>query len=155
MISTLFGEEKEKVEVQETVKVEKAKPWDYTNAIYQHKHLINESADVEVAEKEYNAYFTNQHFSFFVGTIFYANEMNRNYNLSKKMQYDYYFNSIRKQRPNFVKLPKREQPESIDLVKEFYKYNDKRAQEALSLLSDEQLVFIEKKLAKGGIRNGR
>ena len=81
--------------------------------------------------------------------------MNRNYNLSKKMQFDYYYNSIRKQRPNFIKLPKREQPESIDTVKEFYKYNDKRAQEALSLLSDEQLVIIEKKLAKGGVRNGR
>ena len=51
--------------------------------------------------------------------------------------------------------PKREQPESIDLVKEFYKYNDKRAQEALSLLSEDQLVVIEKKLAKGGVRNGR
>ena len=41
MISTLFGEEKEKVEVEETVKSNKPLPWDYTNAIYKHDYILD------------------------------------------------------------------------------------------------------------------
>ena len=72
------------------------------------------------------------------------------------MQYDFFFNSLRKR---FRKNSKWEKPillEDLQAVKEYFNYSDRKAKEALSILSSEDLNNIRETLYKGGLkeRNG-
>lgn len=147
-MNTLFGEVEDPTPVAPEKKTPSALPWDYTNSIYNHKYIM----DSPESEKAYNPYYANKHMSFFPATLFYANEMNMLSGASKKMQYDYYFNSVRKQKPTFVKNIKPQPKDDIEVVMEYYKYSVSRAEEALSLLSKEQIETIKKKMYKGGVK---
>ena len=100
-------------------------------------------------EGEYNPFLTNRFFSFFSDTIFYANEMNMASHLDKKMQYDFFINSIRK-RKRFSPWLKKDSLKDLELVKRYYGYSNEKAKTALGLLTKEQLKFIESKLNVGG-----
>ena len=114
-------------------------PFDYIKSINKHEYIMHDN----LTEKEYNPYITNIAFSMFEDTLFLANEMNRHADLSKKMQYDFYFYSV-KPRKRYKPWPKRDHDfEDIKVIAELYKYNFKRAKEVLALLSDEQLETIK------------
>lgn len=102
-------------------------------------------------EKEYAPFVVNRCLSYFPDTILHANEMNRLNFLDKKIQYDYYLRSIRS-RKRFSKWFKREEDKNIDLLKQYYGYSDKRAREALAILSDSEIKNIKKELDIGGSR---
>lgn len=101
-------------------------------------------------EKDYNPYLTNRGLSYFPDTIHYAQEMNKLHHLDKKLQFDYLFNSIRKAK-RFSKWAKKIENKDIDAVIEYFGYSHKRAEEALTVLTTEQVKQIKKKLEKGGI----
>ena len=101
-------------------------------------------------EKEYNPFLTNRGFSYFPDTIFHAQEMNMLHHLDKKLQYDYLFNSIRKSK-RFSKWSKKDNNKDIDVIIEYFGYSRRRAEEALTILSKEQINSIKKKLEKGGV----
>jgi hypothetical protein len=42
--------------------------------------------------------------------------------------------------------------DDLELVKLYYGYNDEKARQALSILSDDQLTLIKEKQEKGGIK---
>jgi hypothetical protein len=84
----------------------------------------------------------------------YANQMNMCSGIDKKLQYDYYLNTVRSYRRPYQKWLKKETIENLNAVKEYYKYSDEKAKEALSILSDEQISVIKEKLDKGGT-NGK
>lgn len=82
-------------------------------------------------------------------TIMYANEMNRYALTDNKLQFDYLLNSIRP-RKRFSPWAKKEINSDIDLIKEYYGYSNRKAEEAMSILSSSQLEYIRSKLYKGG-----
>lgn len=111
------------------------------------KDLIND----EQSEKEYNklAFVVNRGLSQFIDTVLYANEMNQHHTVDGKLAFDYYKYTIRK-RQRRGKWAKKSASEDIDAVMEYYGYNRKKAESALTILSPENLEIIRTRLEKGG-----
>jgi hypothetical protein len=125
-------------------------PFDYVNAInHTKKDLMTGSENDELAERSYVPFFANKALSYFPDTVFHSNEMNRLNHIDHKLQFHYYLNSIRSQK-RFAKWVKKDDLDDLDMVKEYYGYNNERAKEALSILSSEQLQIIRKTFEKGG-----
>jgi hypothetical protein len=77
--------------------------------------------------------------------------MNKYHHLDKKMQYDFYINSL-KPRKRFSPWIKKQTLEHLELVKEYYGYNHTKSLEALRILTTEQLDQIKQALNKGGTK---
>ena len=101
------------------------------------------------AEKKYTPYIVNRCLSSFTDAILYANEINKSSHLPKKMQYDFYINSL-KPRKRFSPWIKRDTLENLELVKEYYGYSHNKAIAALRILTKSQLDEIKLLLYKGG-----
>ena len=78
---------------------------DWLNSINQtKKNLIDEDPSIE---KEYPPYIINRCFSGHLDAVMFANEMNKYNFLPKKMQYDFYINTLRTKKrfsPAFVRI---------------------------------------------------
>lgn len=123
-------------------------PFDYLNAINQTKAQL--IVDDE-SEKDYNAFMVNRGLSWFQDTVLYANIMNQYHHLDKKLQNDFFINSIRK-RKRFSKWEKPSMNKDMEVVKEYYGYSNEKAKQVYSLLTNEQIESIKKKVDKGGRR---
>jgi len=77
--------------------------------------------------------------------------MNMMPNTDKLLQYQYLLNTVRSYKRPFQKWQKREDIDGLEAVKEFYGYSNEKAKEALSILSNDQLDEIRKRLNKGGL----
>lgn len=121
--------------------------WDYENSISHNKKYINPDDN---GTPSYVPLRTISILSNSVDTILYANDMNINIQLDPKLQYDYLFYSVRSKK-RFFKRDKKTNFDVFQLVQNYYKYNDKRTQEALNILTKEQINIIIKKQEKGGI----
>lgn len=121
----------------------------YLNSInYDKKALMDND---EKAEKVYPPYVVNRCLSFFSDTIFHANVVNCNWTLDKKMQFDFYRLSIRKNK-RFSPWVKKEANGDVDLIKEAYGYTEQKAREVLNILRPEDLQAIRKSLDTGGTK---
>jgi hypothetical protein len=125
--------------------------WRFENSITFNKKYEDTEG---IIDHKYSAWRTNGILSNYVDTIMYANEMNMNASLDNKLQYDFLFYSV-KAKKRFFKKKKTENDTNLELIKEYYKYNNERAKEALSILSGEQIKQIKMILEKGGIKNER
>ena len=124
---------------------------DYLYSINQSKkNILDEDPD---AVKKYPSYIVNRCLSSFTDTVLYANEMNKNSHLPNKMQYDFFLNSV-KPRKRFSPWAKKDSIDYLDVVKEYYGYNDDKALQALRILTKNQLDKITYLLRKGG-KNGK
>lgn len=94
-------------------------------------------------------FMINRAFSFGSDTVLYANEMNKAGKISNRMFYDYYFHSLRP-RKRYNKWIKKTKVDFIEDVMKYFNYNHKRAAEALTILSIEQLESIRRTLDTGG-----
>ena len=122
-------------------------PFEIVKAVTHSKE--NLMGDVH-AEKGYAPYMVNRALSFFADTVFQANEMNRNYHLDNKLQFDYLLNNIRP-RKRWSQWLKPEKIDNIDIVKEYYEFSNEKAKNALEILSVDQLEYIKQKLDIGGV----
>ena len=120
---------------------------DYLYSINQSKRNILD--DDPNAQKKYPPYIIKRCLSSFTDTILFANEMNRNPHLPNKMQYDFFINSV-KPRKRFSPWARKDSIDYLDVVKEYYGYNDDKALQALRILTKDQLDTIKKSLSKGG-----
>lgn len=121
----------------------------YLNSInYDKKALMDND---EKAEKVYPPYVVNRCLSFFSDTILHANVVNCNWTLDKKMQFDFYRLSIRKNK-RFSPWVKKEENLDIDLLKQAYGYTEQKAREVLNILRPEDLQAIRKSLDVGGTK---
>jgi hypothetical protein len=77
--------------------------------------------------------------------------MNMRHHVDNKLQYDYLINRIRPKK-RFKKWDKKQDNENIEIIKEYYRCNNDKARVTLSLLSEQQLDIIKKKLNKGGVK---
>ena len=81
----------------------------------------------------------------------FANEMNRNHQLDKDMQYSFYLNSLRKKK-RFSPWLKQDKIKDLEYVKKYYGYSNEKAKQALKILTKEQINFIKSKFETGGKR---
>jgi hypothetical protein len=103
----------------------------------------------EQDEKSYSSFMVNRALSFHRDTILQANEMNKYPNLDNKLKYDFLINIIRAQKRPYSKWHKKAQSRDLSVVKEYYGYSDAKAEEALKILSDDQIAAMKKQLYKG------
>ena len=110
------------------------------------KNLIDEDPSLE---KEYPPYIINRCFSGHIDSIMFANELNKYPNLDKKLQYDFFLNSLRKKK-RFSPWLRKDQIKNIDLIKQYYGYSNEKAKQVLNILTKEQLSFMRDRLETGG-----
>jgi len=120
---------------------------DWLNSINHTKqHMIDEDPSLE---KEYAPYIINRCLSGHIDCIMFVNEMNQYHFLPKKMQYDFFINSLRKKK-RFSPWIRKDKIKDLECVKQYYGYNDEKALQALKNLNKLQLDFIKKRLDTGG-----
>lgn len=122
---------------------------DWLNSINQtKKNLIDEEPSIE---KEYLPYIVNRCLSGSIDCVMLCNEMNMNHNLEKKLQYDFLINTVRPKK-RFSPWLKKEKIKDIESVKSYYGYSNDKAEQALKILTKEQINFIRDKLDVGGTK---
>ena len=112
------------------------------------KNLIDEDPSLE---NEYPPYIVNRIFSGHLDGIMFSNEMNRYHFLPKKMQYDFFLNTLRTKK-RFSPWLRKDTIKDLDLVKRYYGYSNEKAKQALRILTREQLNFIKSKFETGGTK---
>ena len=122
---------------------------DWLNSInFTKENLIEEDSSLI---KDYPPYIVNRCLSGHLDTVMFANEMNVNHQLPSRLQYDFLINTVRK-RKRFSPWLKKDKINDLDAVKSYYGYSNEKAQQALKILTKEQISFIKEKLDVGGKR---
>ncbi len=119
----------------------KPSPFDYIKSI-NHK-------DYKYDLVGYVPFLTNRCFAMHIDTVMLAEQMNHYHQLSPQLQYDFYYNAVRKGR-RFGFPKKVEDPPNLELVQTYYQYSREKALQALEILTPEQLAQIKTTLDKGG-----
>ena len=122
---------------------------DWLNSINQtKKNLIDEDPSME---KEYSPYIINRCLSGHLDAIMFANEMNMYNFLPKKLQYDFFINTLRTKK-RYSPWLRKDEIKDLELVKRYYGYSNEKAKQALKILTKEQIIFIKSKFETGGRR---
>ena len=122
---------------------------DWLNSINQSKvNIIDEMPD---SESKYLPYIINRCLSGHLDAVMFSNEMNINHHLEKKLQYDFLLNTLRSKK-RFSPWIRKEEMENLELVKKYYGYSNEKAKQVLSILTEDQITYIRKRLDTGGIR---
>ena len=109
-------------------------PFDFVKSItYTKEDIMN-----DLNESEYESYLINRALSYHQDCLLYANEMNRRFELSARLQYHYLLNTIRK-RKRFAKWIKPEKIDDLNVVMEYYQIARAKAEEYLYILSDREI----------------
>lgn len=112
------------------------------------KNLIAEDPELI---KDFSSYLTTKHFSYFSETLFIANEINMCSTLEEKEKYDYFFYGI-PARKRWTKWCKKENNQTIELIKEYYNYNNRLAEQVLRFFTDEDIEYMQEYCYKGGMK---
>ena len=122
-------------------------PFDFVKSItYTKKDIMN-----DLNESEYESFLVNRALSYHQDCLLYANEMNRRFELSVRLQYHYLLNTIRK-RKRFAKWIKPEKIDDLNIVMEYYQVSRAKAEEYLNILSENNIAVLRKKMNKGGVK---
>jgi hypothetical protein len=103
----------------------------------------------DVAEKAYNAFLVNHGLSYFPDTVLFANEMNLNAALPKRMQYLFLLETL-KPRKRWSKWHKREVDDDLQAVKDYYKCSWSKAREISRILTSDQIDELRARMFTGG-----
>ena len=123
---------------------------DYLNAINVNKEpLLDESESY--TKQSYPPFVVTRCLSYFPDTLFAANEMNIRPHLDSKMHFDFLRGAVRP-RKRFSKWLKREQDARVAALAEYYGISTRKAREALSVLSEDDINDILAAVDKGGKR---
>ena len=123
---------------------------DYLNAINFTKKNLMDSNDL-LWQKKYPAFIVNKILSGFQDCIMLINEMNRNHFVDKDMQFQFLLNSIRSKK-RYSPFLRSSKLKDLDVVKEYYGYNNEKAKVALDILTKDEVKLIKEKLFKGGTK---
>ena len=135
----------------------KLTPFSYVNEInYGKKDLmIDQNGEhSDLLEKVYSPYITNRSLSYFHDTVIHANEMNKNHHIDSRLQNSYLINTIRK-RKRFSKWIKSTELDDLEAVKTCYSYSNEKARQVLTLLNNDQITELKKRVYKGGYNKSR
>ena len=123
----------------------------YLTAINYSKEKLLDTDDRDW-EKKYPPYVINRCLSQHVDCIMMANEMNIHHSLTKRLQFHFLLNSIRKRKRFGGKWVSTSKSKNLEYVKQYYGYSNEKAKIALSMLSSDQLEVIKASLDVGGKR---
>ena len=110
------------------------------------KNLMDQDPELE---SSYPSWIINKCLSSFTDTVLFANEMNMNWHIDKRLQYDFFINSLRP-RKRFSPWSKKESVDYLEDIKEYYGYSYTKALEVIRILPKSDLEKIRKLLHKGG-----
>jgi len=136
--------------IEEVVEVTKELgPFDFIKAINYTQENIFKTRPMD-APGAYNPFLVNRSLSYFKETCLLANIMNQHANnLPKDVQFLFFLSTI-KPAKRFAPWVKPTKSEDIDAIKQLYHCNNRRAAEALDILTEEQVAAIRERVAKGG-----
>ena len=120
---------------------------DFLTSINKSKRDIME--EDSLAEREYIPFLVCRTLSYFPDTVFNANEVNIRSTIDHKMHYDYLRTSIRA-KSRFSRWDKLVKNETIELIKLAYQCNTQRANEVVSMFSEEEIEKLRKRVQTGG-----
>jgi hypothetical protein len=112
--------------------------------------ILQTKKNVVENEKDYVPFVVNKALSFHYDCILIANEMNKVPNTDALLQYHYLLNKVRGYRRPFQKWQKLSKDDDLSAVKEYFNYSNEKAKEALTVLTQDEIVEIKKSLFKGG-----
>lgn len=115
---------------------------------YKKQNLVK---DDEGILNDYDSFVINRFLSQHPDTLILSNEMNFHSHIDSQMQYDFLLNSIRKNFRQNSKWDKVEVDSNAALVKEYFNYSERKAREALQILTSSELEDIKGYLYKGGV----
>ena len=114
---------------------------DWLNSINFNKEDLSEDIS------SYPPYIINRCLSGHLDCVMFANEMNRLHHASKHAQFSFLLNTIRNKK-RFSKWLKASKLKDLDVVKQYYGYSNKKASEALNILTKSQIDYIKERLYK-------
>ena len=120
---------------------------DYLKAINETKEPLMDTP--EWGKTSYPPFVVGRCLSYFPDTLFAVNEMNTRAHIDPKMHFDFLRGAVRK-RKRFSKWLKRESDERVQALIEYYGFSVKKAREALTVLSPQQVAEIVASVSKGG-----
>ena len=123
---------------------------EYLNALNFTKKNLMDSDDL-LWQKKYPAFIVNKILSGFQDCIMLVNEMNRNHFVDKDMQFQFLLNSIRSKK-RYSPFLRSSKLKDLDVIKEYYGYNNDKAKTALDILTKDEVKLIKEKLFKGGTK---
>ena len=124
-------------------------PFDYVNDInFKKKNLMRDSDNDKLAESGYIPYITNKSLSYFPDTLFFSNDMNHRHHLDNLLQYEYLLNTVRPKK-RFAKWVKSEDNDDLEIIKMYFGYSNKKAEQALKILSSEVIEKIRIIITRG------
>jgi len=112
--------------------------------------ILQTKKNVVENEKDYVPFVVNKALSFHYDCVLIANEMNKVPNTDALLQYHYLLNKVRGYRRPFQKWQKLSKDDDLSAVKEYFNYSNEKAKEALTVLTQDEIVEIKKSLFKGG-----
>lgn len=123
----------------------KLSPFDFIKSINDKNYLM---VSPEI-EKQYNPFIINRGLSQFIDCVPFVQKLNVYNKLSKKLQYDYLYYSVRKGR-RMSKWAKEEKYNNIEFIIKHYKCSKEKAVDILDRLTEEQVLEIVKLYDVGG-----
>lgn len=120
----------------------KKSPFDYIKS-------INTKSQYDEDLSGYVPFLANRAFAMHMDTIMFAEQMNQYHSLSPQLQYDFYYYGVRKGR-RFGFPKKVEDHPQLEMVMNYFSYSRIKAEQALEILSEGDLMEIRKTLDKGG-----
>lgn len=110
-------------------------------------NVIIKKSDIDWTDisGDYNSWIIDTALSHEKNTLFYANEINKNYNIPSRWQFDFYRNVISK--GTKYKWLKVEKSDDLEYIKVYYNVSQRKAEEIKKLLTDDQIIKIK------GIKN--
>jgi hypothetical protein len=113
--------------------------------------IIIKKEDIEWVEisSHYNPWIINLALSFDIHTVLLANELNKNYSVPYKWQYDFLRNAVPKNtKYKWIKGSKDNNESDLKILESYYNVSRTKAEEILKLLSAEQLKIIKTRALK-------
>ena len=122
-------------------------PFQYANDLMNKKEYVG---DCIRERKDYKPFFVNRSLSYQPDLIHYANMMNENPMLEVKAHYDFLHETVEKRKRPFRPWIKVKKLDDLAIVKEYYKYSNKKALESLNILTEDDINKLKQRLNKGG-----
>ena len=122
-------------------------PFQYANDLMNKKDY---DGDCIRERKDYKAFFVNRSLSYQPDLIHYANMMNENPMVETKAHYDFLHQTVEKKKRPFRPWINTKKLDDLSIVKEYYKYSNKNALEALNILNEDDIHYLKQKMSKGG-----
>ena len=108
----------------------------------------------EIDEKEYNSYVVNKALSYHIDCILTVNIVNSLPFMDNKLQYDFYYHTIKPYKRPFKKWVRANENKNLETIVKYYDCSWAKAKEILTLLSPEQIIELQEQMDIGGRISG-